>query len=176
MSNDLLNEEFFSNPNIPDCEKLGIISLLGCGSFDQKMDSIGNEQTFASLCPKAGGGTQFIAFTYGRPESLNKMSVKTYLHSIGFNGTFIDEMFSSMGDKEVVDEVVKFFRVARNTDKSKQATTYETLVEPKLSRYLEKLRVTDNTITQNPMYCDKLKDVCKESFGANALEDSKKKQ
>ena len=84
MSNDLLQEGFFNNPNIPDCEKLGVISLLGCGSLDQQMDSTGRESSFVSMCPKAGGGTQFIAFTYGRPESLNKMSVKTILHAIGF--------------------------------------------------------------------------------------------
>ena len=84
MSNDLLKEEFFNNPNIPDCEKLGVISLIGCGSIENSMDAIGRESSFISMCPKLSGGTQFIAFTYGRPESLNTMSVKTILHSIGF--------------------------------------------------------------------------------------------
>lgn len=171
MSNDLLREEgFFSNSNIPDCEKLGLIALIGCGSIDQKMDSLGNEQHFASMCPKAGGGVQFVAFTYGRPESLSKMSVKTILHSIGFNGTMVDEMFSSMSDKEVVEKVVKFFRVARNTDKSKQSTTYETLIESKLSRYLEKLRTTDNYLTQNPTILDRVKGVCEDAYGSSKEE------
>ena len=87
MSNDLLQEQFFNNPNIPDCEKLGVISLLGCGSLDQQMDSTGRESSFVSMCPKAGGGTQFIAFTYGRPESLNKMSVKCGM----LDGKYVDE-------------------------------------------------------------------------------------
>ena len=43
MSNDLLKEEFFNNPNIPDCEKLGFISLIGCGSLENSMDAIGRE-------------------------------------------------------------------------------------------------------------------------------------
>ena len=181
MSNDLLREEgFFANNNIPDCEKLGVIALIGCGSLDQKTDNIGTSQTFGSMCPKAGGGTQFIAFTYGRPESLNTMSVKTYLHSIGFNGTMIDEMFSSMSDKDLVDKVVSFFRVARNTDKSKQATTFEELVEPKLSRYIEKLRVTDPYLTEHPQILNNLLGITKESFGSTSEksigDDDKKKQ
>ncbi len=84
INNELLKEEFFSNPNIPDCEKLAVISLLGCGSLEHRMDSTGRETSFVSMCPKLEGGVQFISFTYGRPESLNKMSVKTVLHSIGF--------------------------------------------------------------------------------------------
>lgn len=84
MSNDLLREEFFNNPNIPDCEKLGVISLIGCGSLESPVDAVGRESSFVSMCPKLAGGTQFIAFTYGRPESLNHMSVKTILHAIGF--------------------------------------------------------------------------------------------
>jgi hypothetical protein len=176
MSNDLLQEQFFNNPNIPDCEKLGVISLLGCGSLDQQMDSTGRESSFVSMCPKAGGGTQFIAFTYGRPESLNKMSVKTILHSIGFNGTFIDEMFSSMGDKEVVDEVVKFFRVARNTDKSKEPKVYE-MIEPRLKAASEKYRVTDPYLTEHPQILTNIMEISKNSFGASLdLDDSKKKQ
>ena len=176
MSNDLLNEEFFNNPNIPDCEKLGIISLLGCGSFDQRMDSTGRESTFVSMCPKAGGGTQFIAFTYGRPESLNKMSVKTILHSIGFNGNFIDEMFTSMNDKEVIDETLKFFRVSRNTDKSKEPNIFE-MIEPKLNLCTEKYRITDAYLTEHPQILMNLKELAKDSFGASKdLDDSKKKQ
>lgn len=176
MSNDLLQEGFFSNPNIPDCEKLGVVSLLGCGSLDQQMDSTGRESSFVSMCPKAGGGTQFIAFTYGRPESLNKMSVKTILHSIGFNGTFIDEMFTSMGDKEVVDEVVKFFRVSRNTDKSKEPKVYE-MIEPRLKAASEKYRVTDPYLTEHPQILNNIMDISKDSFGASKdLDDSKKKQ
>lgn len=176
MSNDLLQEGFFNNKNIPDCEKLGIISLLGCGSLDQQMDSTGRESSFVSMCPKIGGGTQFIAFTYGRPESLNKMSVKTILHSIGFNGTFIDEMFSTMGEKEVVDEVVKIFRVARNTDKSKEPKVFE-MIEPRMKAYFEKLRVTDPYLTEHPQILTNLIEISKNSFGATLdLDDSKKKQ
>ena len=54
MSNDLLNEQFFNNPNIPDCEKLGVISLLGCGSLDQQMDSTGRESSFVSMSMISG--------------------------------------------------------------------------------------------------------------------------
>ena len=84
MSSELLNEGFFNNPNIPDCVKLGAVSLISCGSMETQMGALGKESTFVSLCPKQGGGTQFVAFTYGRPDSLNEMSVKTILHAIGY--------------------------------------------------------------------------------------------
>ena len=58
----------------------------------------------------------------------------------------------------------------KNTDKSKQSTTYETLVEPKLSRYLEKLRTTDNYLTQNPTILDRVKGVCKDAYGSSKEE------
>lgn len=167
MSNDLLREEgFFANKNIPACEKLGLIALIGCGSYDQQMNETGMEKAFGSWCPKAGGGAQFIAFTYGRPESLNPMAVTTNLHAIGFKETMIDSMFTSMSDEEVINNAVNFFRVARNTDKTKQPDTYTKLVESKLSRYLENLRVTDGYLTNNPKILDSVKNLCQTAYGA----------
>ena len=168
MSNDLLREEgFFANKNIPDCEKLGLIALIGCGSYDQQMNETGIEKAFGSWCPKSGGGAHFIAFTYGRPESLTPMAVTTNLHAIGFKDAMIDSMFKSMSDEEVINNAVNFFRVARNTDKTKQPDTYSTLVEPKLARYLENLRVTDGYLTNNPRILDNVKTYCQMAYGAS---------
>ena len=169
MSNDLLREEgFFANKNIPDCEKLGLIALIGCGSYDQQMNETGIEKAFGSWCPKAGGGAHFIAFTYGRPESLTPMAVTTNLHAIGFKDTMIDSMFKSMSDEEVVNTAVNFFRVARNTDKTKQPDTYAKLVEPKLTKYLENLRVTDGYLTNNPKILENVKTYCQTAYGASS--------
>jgi len=79
-------------------------------------------------------------------------------------------------DVEVVDGVVKFFRVSRNTDKSKEPKVYE-MIEPRLKAYFEKLRVTDPYLTEHPQILNNLLETIKNSFGASKdLDDSKKKQ
>ena len=59
------------------------------------------------MCPKLTGGTQFFAYTFGRPESLNKMAVNTMLHSIGVRGDMVEKLFTSMSDEEVVKQIVE---------------------------------------------------------------------
>ena len=77
---------------------------------------------------------------------------------------------------EVVDEVVKFFRVARNTDKSKEPKVYE-MIEPRLKAASEKYRVTDPYLTEHPQILTNIMEISKNSFGASLdLDDSKKKQ
>lgn len=177
MSNDLLKEEFFNNPNIPDCEKLAVIALIGCGTAGQHTNKVGNEQSFGSLCPKMGGGTQFIAFSYGRPESLTPMLVSTHLHAIGFSEEMGLKIFKSMSDEEVCSDTRRLFRIIVNVDKSKETSEYKELVEKDVTDLLEKLRVTDPYLTEHPHILNNLLETIKNSFGVSKdLDDNKKKQ
>lgn len=178
MSNDLLKEEYFNNPNIPDCEKLGFFSLLGCGSYENQIDSVGRESSFVSMCPRLSGGTQFIAFTYGRPESLNKMSVNTILHAIGVKGELSDKVFDSMSDKDVVEAALKMFRTARKTSPTKDGEIYESLQKQNIKKYVEKLKMHDAYIADHPHIISNLIDIIEKQVGssktASVEEDVKK--
>lgn len=56
MSNEVLNEGFFSNKNIPVCEKVGLIALLLGGTYEKNAISFdGKDQTFFSMVYKRGG-------------------------------------------------------------------------------------------------------------------------
>lgn len=56
MSNDILNESFFSNNSIPMCEKVGLIALLLGGTYDENaLSPDGKEQSFVSIVYKRGG-------------------------------------------------------------------------------------------------------------------------
>lgn len=175
MSNEVMTEGFFGNKNIPACEKLGAVAILGFGPCGENAFSYdGKAQSFVSLVPNRGGnGHTTVMFTYGRPDSLNEMAVKTYLYNIGLNHKLdIDKVFDgSMSDKEVVSAVSEFFRETINIDKSKVTESYEKMIAPKLARYMEKLRNTDNYLTQNPKIGERVKAVCDEVYGAD-----KKKQ
>lgn len=180
MSNDLLREEFFNNPNVPNCEKLGVLALIGCGTAGQHTFKVGNEQSFGTKCPKMGGGSQFVAFSYGRPESLIPMLVNSCLHSIGFTEDQISRIFKSMSDEEVCSEARTFFRVAAKVDKSIETSKYEALVENDMNELLKKLRNTDPYLTEHPQIVNNLQETIKKSFGAveetKDPDDSKKKQ
>lgn len=174
MSNEVLNESFFSNSNIPSCEKLGLVALLGQGTYEENAMSFdGKEQTFVSKVGVLGGGETTIMFTYGRGASLSNMAVKTYLHSMGLDkgGVDIDKLFDgSRTDKEVINEVSDFYKDVISIDKTKVAESYEKLISPYLDKYFEKLRTTDNYITQNPKILENLKNQCNEVY----LGDKKK--
>lgn len=168
MSNEVLNESFFSNGNIPNCEKLGLVALLGQGTYEENAMSFdGKEQTFVSNVGIPGGGKTTIMLTYGRGASLSNMAVKTYLHSMGLDkgGVDIDKLFDgSKTDKEVVGDVLDFYRTVVSIDKTKVGESYEKLISPYLDKYFEKLRTTDNYLTQNPKILENLKNQCNEVY------------
>lgn len=168
MSNEVLNESFFSNSNIPNCEKLGLVALLGQGTYEENAMSFdGKEQTFVSKVGVLGGGETTIMFTYGRSASLSDMAVKTYLHSMGLDkgGVDIDKLFDgSKTDKEVIGDVCDFYKDVISIDKTKVAESYEKLISPYLDKYFEKLRTTDNYITQNPKILENLKNQCNKVY------------
>ena len=182
MSNDLLKEEFFSNPNIPDCEKLGLFSLIGCGSYEVRMDSVGRESSFVSMCPKLTGGTQFFAYTFGRPESLNKMAVNTMLHSIGVRGDMVEKLFTSMSDEEVVKQALTMFRTARKTTPTKDGEIYESLQKQNIVNYGEKLKIHDAYVADHPHLYSNVVELLESQVGnsksqpSSIEDDSKKKQ
>lgn len=174
MSNEVLNESFFSNASIPNCEKLGLVALLGQGTYEENAMSFdGKSQAFVSNVGALGGGKTTIMFTFGRGESLSNMAVKTYLHSMGLDrgGVDIDKIFDgSKTDKEVVNEVSEFYKTVVGIDKTKIGESYEKLVSPLIDKYFEKLRTTDNYLTQNPKILENLKNQCNEVY----LGDKKK--
>ncbi len=176
MSNDLLKEEFFNNPNIPDCEKLGLFSLIGCGSYETQMDSVGRESSFVSMCPRLTGGTQFIAFTFGRPESLNKMAVNTMLHSIGVKGDMVDRIFSSMSDEEVIKESLKMFRTARKTTPAKDGEIYESLQKQNIKNYGGKLKMYNAYIANHPQVFTNAVDLLEKEVGSAKAQAQAKPQ
>ena len=84
MSNSVYNESFFSNKEIPMCEKLGLISLILGGTYEKSALSYnGQDKSFMSLvCDRRGMKTP-VVFTYGHPETLSAMACKSLLHSMG---------------------------------------------------------------------------------------------
>ena len=84
MSNDVMNESFFANKQIPMCEKLGLISLILGGTYEENALSYnGQDKSFVSLvCDRRGMKTP-VAFTYGHPETLSVLACKSLLHSMG---------------------------------------------------------------------------------------------
>ena len=84
MSNDLMNESFFSNSEIPVSEKTGLIALLLGGTYDKNALSVdGKDQSFVSMVYKRGGALTPVIFTYGHPESLSYIACKSLLHNAG---------------------------------------------------------------------------------------------
>lgn len=168
MSNEVLNESFFSNGNIPNCEKLGLIALLGQGTYEENALSYdGKEQSFVSIVGGADGRKTVVAYTYGKGSaSLNDLAVKTYLHSMGLDRSMdVNKIFDgSKTDKEVIGDVCDFYKEVISIDKTKVAESYEKLIDPLLNKYFEKLRTTDNYITQNPKILEGLKSQCNEVY------------
>lgn len=84
MSNEVYNESFFSNKEIPMCEKLGLISLILGGTYEKNaLGYNGKDKSFMSLvCDRRGMKTP-VVFTYGHPETLSAMACKSLLHSMG---------------------------------------------------------------------------------------------
>lgn len=169
MSNELLNEGFFNNPNIPDCEKLGVVALIGGGALDKgAISEVGKDVSFSSVVPCRGGLMPItpVIFTYGRPESLNRTAVQGCLKVIGIESDAGDYIFnSSKNDKDLLYDIVKFFRVTLGIDKLKQDDAYDRVVKDKLEYYIEKLRVTDPYLTENPKILTDLKTNVETAFG-----------
>lgn len=159
MSNELLKEGYFNNPNISECEKLGLLSLISCGSKETQTGALGKESTFVSLCPKRGGGTQFIAFTYGRPDSLNEMSVKTILHAIGYD---ID--LFKQDDKDVIGTIVKNSTLWANVSPLSSKNRYEEIVKQNLDSYFDNLIKSDPYLADNPQIVASIKKLIEEEF------------
>ena len=86
MSNDVMNESFFSNKQIPMCEKIGFISLLLGGTFEKNALSYnGQDKSFVSMvCDRRGMKTP-VVFTYGHSETLSALACKSLLHSMGID-------------------------------------------------------------------------------------------
>lgn len=160
MNSELLNEGYFNNPNISYSEKLGLVSLLSCGSMETQMGALGKESTFVSLCPKKGGGTQFIAFTYGRPDSLNEMSVKTILHSIGYK----DSDLFNQNDKAVIETVVKNSTLWANVSPFSSKSRYEDIVKQNVDKYFDNLIKSNPYLADNPQIVASVKNLIEQEF------------
>lgn len=84
MSNDVMNESFFANKQVPMCEKLGLISLILGGTYEKSaLGYNGQDKSFVSMvCDRRGMRTP-VVFTYGHPETLSAMACKSLAHSMG---------------------------------------------------------------------------------------------
>ena len=55
MSDNIMNESFFSNKEIPMCEKVGLIALLLGGTYDANaLSPDGKDKYFVSMVYKGG--------------------------------------------------------------------------------------------------------------------------
>ena len=174
MSNDVMNESFFANKQVPMCEKVGAIALLQGGTFEKNALAYnGQDKSFVSLvCDRRGMQTPVI-FTYGHPESLNPLACKTYLHNMGVERVIsIDNIFDgSMSDKDVVEKLREHYAGNPNIDKSKFGDNFDALIAPKLKDYAEQLKNTDSYLADNPKILETLMATIKETYGSD-----KKKQ
>ena len=153
MSNEVLNESFFSNKQVPMCEKLGYIALVLGGTNDKNaVPYNGNGKCFSSLvCDRRGMKTP-VMFTYSHPESLSELGCKTLLHNMGIDRVVgIDKLFDgSMTDAEVVQKLEEYYRGNPNIDKTKFPENFDKLRNPNIKYYSEQLKNTDSYLADNP--------------------------
>ena len=153
MSNNVMSESFFSNKQVPMCEKTGFIALLLGGTLDKNaMTYDGRSKCFSSFVFDRRGMRTPVMFTYGRPESLSEMACKTQLHNMGVDRVMsIDKIFDgSFEDSEIIEKMEDFYRGNPNIDKSKFTENFDSLRLPNIEHYSEQLKNTDVYIADNP--------------------------
>lgn len=153
MSNDVMNESFFANKQVPMCEKTGLISLMLGGTNEKNaLGYNGQDRSFVSLvCDRRGMKTP-VAFTYGHPESLSEMACKTLLHNMGIDRVVaVDKLFDgSMTDEDVVKKLEEHYHGNPNIDKTKFSENFDSLRLPNIKYYMEQLKNTDSYLADNP--------------------------
>ena len=174
MSNSVYTESFFSNKEVPMCEKLGLMALLGGGTYEEGAISYnGQDKSFSSFVFDRRGYKTPVIFTYGHPETLSSMACKTLLHNMGIekkneDGSLaiaIDNIFDgSMSDEDVLNFVESWYRGNPNIDKTKFVDNFETLRLPKIKKYLEELKNSNSYLANNPKILEeistKMKEIC----------------
>lgn len=164
MSNEILEESFFSNKNIPTCEKVGLIALLLGGTYEKTALSFDKKgQSFFSLVCKRGGGATPVAFTFGHPESMSPIAAKAMLLGMGISDEMAEKNVSgNVNDKEFVKDVAELYSTNPNIDKTKFGENFERLILPKIQDYFAVLKRTDRYLADNPKIIDKINEICKE--------------
>lgn len=181
MSNSVYTESFFSNKEVPMCEKLGLISLLGGGTYEEGALSYnGQDKSFMSFVFDRRQKKTPVIFTYGHPETLSAMACKTLIHNMGLErrnedgslAVSIDNLFDgSMSDRETVEHIELWYKGNPNIDKTKFTENFDTLRLPKVKKYLEQLKNSNSYLANNPKILEGVLETTKEVCGSD-----KKKQ
>lgn len=177
MSNEILDEGFFSNKNIPISGKVGLIALLLGGTYEKNAMSFnGKEQFFISKIYHRSGGVTPVAFTYGHPYSMSLMSAKAIMSGLGISNEMLGKVVNGdINDKEFVEYLAELYRTNPNIDKTKFGENFNEFILPKIKDYFDVLKNKEEYFAKNPTISDGIIATCTD-VNIKDMNNDKKKQ
>ena len=150
MSNEILKDSFFGDPEISNGEKMMLCALMLGGTYAEPQTEDGKNVVACSTIYKKGGMPLTVNYTFGNENSLTKMACSAYCDFLGINKKFgaPDKIFTGeVAQGQLIDGLATMMQESNGFNAAGKSGRYTDAIRGRLQRYLETERKFNPAVT-----------------------------